>query len=290
MKSFTISKKITSYHDTSFKKYLMEVSRIPILTASEEFKYATKARNGDKKAEELLVVCNLRFVISVAKAYVDENCKIEDLVNEGNEGLIIAAKRFDPNKGYKFITYAIWWIRHHLTLYKTNNSRTIRLPNNKITESITIKKAKLKFEAVNFREPSDSEVEEMFEGKFKTKKVREINDIINSDVRSLDYEFNTDGSTFKDVLADSNIEPTDHLLSTNDMNEKITSMLNVLSPTYQKVMIMAYGIGYERPFTLAEIGEELGKTRERIRQIKEKATLILKQHAKRKRWSVYYQD
>ena len=243
MRDILINQKITSFNSEAFKIYLTEVNRLPILSAKEELKYAERAVKGDKKAEEILITCNLRFVISVAKLYVDENCRLEDLVNEGNEGLIIAARRFDPTTKFKFISYAVWWIRHNIMLYKTNFGRLIRIPNNKIIESTKVREEQIRFETKFNREPNDSELKEIFEGVITDERMRQIYEINNTSIKSLDYEIDADGSTFKDVLPDASCNSTDYLLTTDDDSVRLTNMLDILSPVQKDVLIMTLFLG-----------------------------------------------
>jgi RNA polymerase primary sigma factor len=289
MRDILINQKITSFNSEAFKIYLTEVNRLPILSAKEELKYAERAVKGDKKAEEILITCNLRFVISVAKLYVDENCRLEDLVNEGNEGLIIAARRFDPTTKFKFISYAVWWIRHNIMLYKTNFGRLIRIPNNKIIESTKVREEQIRFETKFNREPNDSELKEIFEGVITDERMRQIYEINNTSIKSLDYEIDADGSTFKDVLPDASCNSTDYLLTTDDDSVRLTNMLDILSPVQKDVLIMTYGLNGDNPMTLGEIGEEIGKSRERVRQLRDKALLTLQRKAKSRNWARHYQ-
>jgi RNA polymerase primary sigma factor len=289
MKRISINQKITAFDSEAFKMYLNEVSKMPILTPHEELKYAERAVNGDKKAEELLISCNLRFVISVAKLYVDDYCRLEDLVNEGNEGLITAARRFDPSTGYKFISYAVWWIRHNIMIYKSNYGRLIRIPNNKIVESNKVRKETNKFEEKFNREPSSEELNDLLKGDITAERMRQIYEINNTNVKSLDMAIDVDGSTFKDLLPDTGCNPTDYILINEDETYKFSTMLSVLSPEQEKVIRLIYGLNGDKPMTLAEVGVEIGKSRERVRQLKDKALEILQKSAKRNHWIRHFE-
>lgn len=290
MKNIVITQKNTIFDSEAFKLYLQEISKLPILTPLEETKYAERAIKGDKKAEDLLIMCNLRFVISVAKIYVEESCRLEDLVNEGNEGLIIAARRFNPNRGYKFISYAVWWIRRSIIEYKANYGRFIRIPNNKLIAANKVKEEKNKFEVKFNREPTSDELQDLFAGSMTEEKLRNIYDINQSSVKSLDYAIDADGTTFKEILPDENAKPSDHLLISVDNDSQILTMLNVLTPTQRQIIIFSYGLDGNPPMTLHEIGNELGVSRERVRQLKDDSLVILKFRAKQKHFLRFYRD
>ena len=289
MRKINISSKYTVFDSEAFGLYLNDISKLPLLTPMQEQECAEKAAAGDKVAEDLLISCNLRFVISVAKIYVDDHCKLEDLVNEGNEGLIHAARRFNPDKGYKFISYAVWWIRRNIVEFKNNHSRIIRVPSNKINLVNKLKEETNKFEVEFNREPSDIEIFEIFNGDINEDKLREIFEITHTSVKSLDFEIDADGTSFQDVLADTTGKDTDHLLCDSDKTLQISNMLDVLNPTQRRVMVLSYGLDGDHPMTLNEIGCELGVSRERIRQLKDECLGILKFSARKNGWAMNYQ-
>lgn len=290
MKKIIITKKLTTYDSLAFRLYLQDVSRLPILTPKEELMYATRAANGDKKAEELLITCNLRFVISVAKLYLDDNCRLEDLVNEGNEGLIIAARRFDPTTGFKFISFAVWWIRHTILLYKTNVVRLIRVPNNKLIDANKVKEAEGHFELKFNREPTDLELQEILGETITDKRMQQIYEINNTNIKSLDFQIDSDGGTYKDILADNVCDPTDHSLMVEDEAFLLKSLLDILTPIQKKIIVLSYGLNGDGPMCLAEVGTAIGRSRERVRQIKDAALATLQAAAKKQRRTRHYAE
>jgi RNA polymerase primary sigma factor len=290
MKTLVITPKITVHDSEAFKRYLQDISKYPLLTPKEELMYAERAINGDKVAHEILITSNLRFVVSVAKLFVDDRCKLEDLVNEGNEGLISATKKFDPSTGFKFISYAVWWIRQSIMVYKSNYGRLIRIPNNKLMDANKVRNAQNKFEIKFNREPSEDELFELLEGTITLDKLQQIYEINQTKVKSLDFKLDEDGSTLVDITADNNCELTDYILTSEDETEKIKKMLSVLSPVQREVIILSYGLTGEKPKTLAEIGVILERSRERIRQIRDNSIKILQRKAISNNWAVHYQE
>jgi len=274
MKKLTIGEKITTYNEESFRSYMKEINEFPLMTSEEEFKVASEARKGNKEALAYLINSNLRFVISVAKQYVDKNHPIEDLVNEGNIGLIIAAQRFEPNKGFKFISYAVWWIRRYIQEYKNGTGEFIRKPSNKLNALNKFKDVKNSLHATLEREPTIEEVLEVLNDK---KILNIVAEIEHQEVCSLDREINEDGFSLLDNIPSS--EKTDAKYDELYTQHKITTLLSKLKPKELKVIEMSYGLKGDPPMTLQEIGNIMGLTREAVRQIKNKALFSLKIYA-----------
>ena len=273
LREFVVSQKLTEVRTDSLKKYLQDIAKMPILSRDEEYKYGTAAATGDEKAIEILVTCNLRFVVSVAKIYVDSNSLLEDLINEGNEGLIIAARKFDPTRGFKFISYAIWWIRNRILDYKCNYSRPIRIPINKLNDISNLKKDTLKFLNENERTP-DIEALELLG--WDNNELKEIIRASSLTVSSLDKTIDDDGGTLLDVISNENIDKTDHLTERSDKILRLKSFLDRLNKQERGILVMLYGLNGDVQMTLTEVGEEYGLSRERIRQIRDKAILDLR--------------
>jgi len=274
MKKLTIGEKITTYNEESFRSYMKEINEFPLMTSEEEFKVASEARKGNKEALAYLINSNLRFVISVAKQYVDKNHPIEDLVNEGNIGLIIAAQRFEPNKGFKFISYAVWWIRRYIQEYKNGTGEFIRKPSNKLNALNKFKDVKNSLHATLEREPTIEEVLEVLNDK---KILNIVAEIEHQEVCSLDREINEDEFSLLDNIPSS--EKTDAKYDELYTQHKITTLLSKLKPKELKVIEMSYGLKGDPPMTLQEIGNIMGLTREAVRQIKNKALFSLKIYA-----------
>lgn len=285
MKPFSVSStNITNRESDSFNRYLKDVSNIKPFTPDEENICAEKAFIGDSKALDELVNRNLRFVISVAKQYVTKGVTLEDLVNEGNLGLVMAAKRFEPNRGFKFISYAVWWIRKNILEYINNNSRLVRLPNNVIND---LSKFNKKLESLEQKIGEDIDINDVF---------NEIDDDLsisdmklfamfnNLNVLSLDKPIDSSEescSTLYDILADTSVLNTDHLVDNNNMGEEINNFISFLKPRYIIILNKLFGLNNEPELTLNEIGDELGISSEMVRQIRDRALKKLKDKATR---------
>jgi len=279
MKSLKITQQITRRESESFAKYLQEIARLSkniTLTAKEEAELAERIKRGDKKAEKELIEMNLRFVISVAKQYQNEGCPLEDLVGEGNIGLIKAVRRFDASKGCKFISYAVWWIRESILYYLNENARTIRLPLNKIGQLKKIKKVQDKFEQIHHRRPTTDEVIETLNFELSSEDLEEMF-LIDKGVQSLDVQITNNGSskaegfTLEDLLEDYTVQRADEHMETQDLKMIVKTILDKLSPNHKTVVEMYYGLRGDEPKTLDEIATYLDLSRERIRQIKNSA-------------------
>jgi RNA polymerase primary sigma factor len=275
MRQLKISKSITNRESQSLEKYLQEIGRVEMISAEEEVKLAKQIRKGDQQALERLTKANLRFVVSVAKQYQNQGLSLPDLINEGNLGLIKAAQRFDETRGFKFISYAVWWIRQSIIQSLAEQARIVRLPLNKVGLSNKVNKAMQALEQQFEREPSVEEISEYLE--------MDTDDILTSMSNgfrhvSMDTPL-SDGEdgTLLDVMHNPNAEATDEQLVHNDsMKQEIDRSLRQLTPRQQEVIKLFFGIDEDHPLSLEEIGDRYGITRERVRQIKDKAITKLR--------------
>jgi RNA polymerase primary sigma factor len=273
MKSLQIKQSITDRSDTALNSYLKDISKYPLLTVEEEKEVATKAAAGDKKARDTLIKSNLRFVVSCAKQYQNQGLPLIDLINEGNLGLIKAAAMFDVTRGFRFISYAVWWIRQAILYSLSGQSRIIRLPVNQIHTINKISKATQEFEKKYERTPSYLELE-----KLTDIQADKIDSIINSNNRivSVDTPFKSEEEgTLIDVIQNYNSPKADLNLIKESEDKNIELILNKLSDREHDILIMFFGLGCYQ-MTLEEIGRKFGITSERVRQIKEKAIRSLK--------------
>ncbi|HBC77896.1 MAG TPA: RNA polymerase subunit sigma [Bacteroidales bacterium] len=269
MRQLKITKQVTNRDTPSLDKYLQEIGRVGLITPEEEVILARKIKTGDPEALGKLVNANLRFVVSVAKQYQNQGMGLPDLINEGNLGLMKAAQRFDETRGFKFISYAVWWIRQAILQSLAEQARIVRLPVNKIGSINRINRAFARLEQEFEREPSSQEVADML-------------DMIPDDVKeslktngrtlSMDAPISSEEeNTMYDVLQNPDTPSPDKNLINESLAWEIERALSSLSPREAKVLKLYFGLGMKHPFTLEEIGEELSLTRERVRQIKEKA-------------------
>ena len=267
MRQLKISKSITQ-RDPALDKYLQEISREPMISIEEEIKLAQRIRQGDRKALDKLTRANLRFVVSVAKQYQNQGLGLLDLINEGNLGLIKAAEKFDETRGFKFISYAVWWIRQSILQALAEQSRGIRLPLNQVGLLNKINKELARFEQQHERRPSEEELAYALD-----LPVEKIADTLKQSGRqvSVDAPF-ADGeeNSLLDVLPSSDSPTTDHSLMSQSLATEIDRALSTLSPREKEILQMLFGIGCQE-MTLEEIGDRFGLTRERVRQIKEKS-------------------
>ncbi len=283
MRQLKITQSITNRREShTLEKYFTEVSNVPMITPDEEVSLAKRIREGDELALEKLVKANLRFVVSVAKQYQNRSLPLNDLINEGNLGLIKAAKKFDETKGFKFISYAVWWIRQSIMQALAEQSRIVRLPMNKSGAINQIRRAYAELEQQFEREPTEEELAEILD-----MKPNEVRNTLGAEVKqmSMDAPFGEDESgSLLDVLENETTGPTDAGLVFND-SLKVETMraLSTLTAREREVIMMSFGIGHENPFTLEEIGEAMGLTRERVRQIREKALQKLREPGKNRR-------
>jgi len=261
--------KIGSDANRSLSKYLQEISKFEPLTPDREVELAIKVKQGNRRALKELTEANLRFVVSVAKDYQGQGLPLTDLINEGNLGLIKAAERFDETRGFKFISYAVWWIRQSVLQALAEHSRIVRLPLNRVGTISKINKASEKLEQVFERAPRADEL-----GKQLEMKSTEINEAqrISRRHHSLDTPFSDeDSNCLLDVISDTKTDEPDRELELTSLEEEVKASLTSLKEREQEVIKMYFGINREYALTLNEIGEEFGLTRERVRQIKEKA-------------------
>ncbi len=286
MRQLKISKSITNRESQSIEKYLQEIGKEDLLTPEEEVELARRIRQGDQTALEKLTRANLRFVVSVAKQYQNNSLSLNDLINEGNLGLVKAAQKFDETRGFKFISYAVWWIRQSIIQALAEHSRMVRLPLNKVGSLTKINKIFSELEQKYQREPTPEEVAIMM-----GITLEEVEATLGISARhvSMDAPF-TDGESnaLIDVLQNANAEETDkHLDYKDSLRIETERTLASLTEREKEVIKLFFGIGVEHPMTLEDIGDQLGITRERIRQIKDKAITKLRSQSRSKALKAY---
>ena len=284
MRQLKITKSITNRETASLGKYLQVIGHEELISVEEEVELAQRIRRGDCQALEKLTRANLRFVVSVAKQYQNQGLSLADLINEGNLGLIKAAEKFDETRGFKFISYAVWWIRQSILQAIAEQSRIVRLPLNQVGSVNKIKRALNKFEQENEWYPSIEEI---------AKKVdipeEKIADAIKMNGRqiSVDAPFiDGDDCTFLDIMPNSDALMADNVLVRESLQDEISNALQTLSERERNIIEAFFGIN-QSELTLEEIGDKFGLTRERVRQIKEKAIRRLRHHAKSKNLKTY---
>ena len=275
MRQLKITKSITNRESQSLEKYLQEIGKVELITPEEEVKLAVRIKEGDQIALEKLTKANLRFVVSVAKQYQNQGLTLPDLINEGNLGLIKAAQRFDETRGFKFISYAVWWIRQSILQALAEQSRIVRLPLNKVGLTNRISKAYSQLEQEYEREPSAEEL-----ASFLDIDIEEIRSTLSASVRhvSMDQPI-SDGEdgTLMDLLQNPNAVSTDNDLAFRlSLKTEIERSLSTLTERQKDVIRFFFGIGVDHPLTLEDIGERFKLTRERVRQIKDKAITKLR--------------
>jgi RNA polymerase primary sigma factor len=270
MRQLKITKSITNRESQSLEKYLQEIGKVDLLTPEEEVDLAQKIKDGDQEALERLTKANLRFVVSVAKQYQNQGLSLSDLINEGNLGLIKAAQRFDETRGFKFISYAVWWIRQSILQALAEQSRIVRLPLNKVGSLNKINRAFSELEQEFEREPSPEELAELLE--IPTEEVETTLGVAARHV-SMDAPFiDGEDNSLLDVLENNSTPDTDAALEYKDsLRKEIERSLNTLTDRQADVIKLYFGIGIEHPMSLEDIGDKFGLTRERVRQIKDKA-------------------
>ena len=280
-----ITKQYTNRESQSLDKYLQEIGRVELLDPEEEIELARRIKKGDQKALEKLTKANLRFVVSVAKQYQNQGLSLGDLINEGNLGLIKAAKRFDETRGFKFISYAVWWIRQSILQALAEQSRIVRLPLNRVGALNKIGKAFSTLEQEFEREPSASELAEELD-----MSLFEVADTLKISGRhlSMDAPFaQGEDNRLLDVIQDERTPLPDHTLIKESLSKEVERALGTLTEREAEVIRLYFGLGREHSLTLEEIGEKFQLTRERVRQIKEKAIRRLRHASRSKQLRAY---
>ena len=277
MRQLKITKSITNRESESLEKYLQEIGREDLLSTDEEVELAQRIRKGDRKALDKLTKANLRFVVSVAKQYQNQGLSLPDLINEGNLGLIKAAEKFDETRGFKFISYVVWWIRQSILQAIAEQSRIVRLPLNQVGSVNKINRMLNKFEQENERRPSVDEISEQTD--LPEDKVGEAM-LANTRHVSVDAPFiDGEDNSLLDVLVNDDAPMADRQLVAESLRSEISNVLQTLNERERCVIKAFYGLG-EPEMTLEEIGNKYGLTRERVRQIKEKAIRRLRNNTK----------
>ena len=284
MRPLKITKRITNRENQSLEKYLQEVSKVDLITAEAEIELAKRIKTGDQVALEKLVRANLRFVISVAKQYQTSGLPLNDLINEGNLGLIKAAMKFDETRGFKFISYAVWWIRQSIMLAVAEQSRIVRIPQNRVGDLNKLNRAFSHLEQKFQREPTKEELAAELK-----QALYELDDTLRMDSRqvSVNAPFNNgDESTLLDVLVNTGKTP-DHMLDFDSLRVDIKRSLSALTKKESDVISLYFGLNGAQPMTLADIGEKFQLTRERVRQIKEKGIRKLQKPSRSRSLALY---
>ena len=284
MRQLKITKSITNRENASLDKYLQEIGHEELISVEEEVELARRIKKGDRKALEKLTKANLRFVVSVAKQYQNQGLSLPDLINEGNIGLLKAAERFDETRGFKFISYAVWWIRQSILQAIAEQSRVVRLPLNQVGSVNKINRILNQFEQENERRPSIDEIAD------KTDMPHDkIEDVLKVNTHQVSVDApvtDNDGASMLDVMQSDSEPETDSKLVMESLREEIANALNVLNERERNVVEAFYGINQSES-TMEEIGKKYGLTRERVRQIREKAIRKLKQNTKNKMLKSY---
>jgi len=275
MRQLKITKSITNRESQSLEKYLQEIGKVELLSAEDEVRLARLIKQGDQKALDRLTKANLRFVVSVAKQYQNQGLSLPDLINEGNLGLIKSAQRFDETRGFKFISYAVWWIRQSILQALAEQARIVRLPLNKVGLTNRIQKAFTQLEQEFEREPSAEELAEVLQMDLEEVSASLS---INSRHLSMDTPLSEgEEGTLMDVMENPNAEKTDQELDHNEsLKTEIDRSLKALTDRQKEVICYFFGIGVDHPMSLEDIGARFNLTRERVRQIKDKAITKLK--------------
>jgi len=280
MRQLKITKQVTNRETASLDKYLQEIGRVDLITAEEEVELARRIKQGDQVALEKLTKANLRFVVSVSKQYQNQGLSLPDLINEGNLGLIKAAQRFDETRGFKFISYAVWWIRQSILQALAEQSRIVRLPLNKIGSINKINKMFAFLEQENERPPSAEEIAKKLD-----MTVNDVKESMKNSGRHVSMDaplIEGEDSNLYDVLNSGESPNPDRKLLHESLRIEINRALETLTPREADVVKLYFGLGEHQPMTLEEIGETFDLTRERVRQIKEKAIRRLKHTSRSK--------
>lgn len=284
MRQLKITKSITNRENASLDKYLQEIGHEELISIEEEVELARRIKTGDRKALEKLTKANLRFVVSVAKQYQNQGLSLPDLINEGNIGLLKAAEKFDETRGFKFISYAVWWIRQSILQAIAEQSRVVRLPLNQVGSVNKINRILSKFEQENERRPSIDEIADKTD--IPHDKIEDVLKV-NTHQVSVDAPVtDSEGASMLDFMQSDSEPDTDSHLLMESLREEIANALNVLNDRERNVVEAFYGINQPER-TMEEIGKKYGLTRERVRQIREKAIRKLKQNTKNKALKAY---
>jgi RNA polymerase primary sigma factor len=286
MRQLKITQSITNRESASLEKYLQDIGKEGMVSPQEEVELAQRIRQGDQAALDKLTRANLRFVVSVAKQYQNQGMSLPDLINEGNLGLIKAAQRFDETKGFKFISYAVWWIRQSILQAIAEQSRMVRLPLNQIGAVNKVKKALSKLEQVYQREPSPEEISEVVE--LSRDQIADALKVNNRPI-SMDapLDNNEDSNSLLDIMENIDTPSADSHLLSESLSEDINRSLSTLSKREGEIIKMFFGIGTKHNMSLDEIGMQMSLTRERVRQIKETALRRLKHNSRNKLLKAY---
>ncbi len=280
MRQLKISKSITNRDSASLDKYLQDIGKVNLLTVEEEVELAQRIRRGDDEALEKLTKANLRFVVSVAKQYQHQGLSLPDLINEGNLGLIKAAKKFDETRGFKFISYAVWWIRQSILQALAEQSRIVRLPLNQVGAVNKIYKYLSEFQQINFREPTENEISEELDISQK-----KINQVLKASGKHMSMDApltnEEDSNSLIDIMENDGVEPTDYSLNRESLIKEIERALATLPEREAIIIKHFFGVNDEE-LSLREIGDLLGLTRERVRQLKERALRKLRKTSRSK--------
>lgn len=285
MRQLKITKQVTNRETASLDKYLQEIGKVDLITADEEVELAQRIKAGDQRALEKLTKANLRFVVSVAKQYQNQGLTLPDLINEGNLGLIKAAQRFDETRGFKFISYAVWWIRQSILQALAEQSRIVRLPLNKIGSINKINKTYAFLEQAHERPPSPEEI-----AKELDMTINDVKESLKNAGRHVSMDaplIEGEDSNLYDVLRSGESPNPDRDLLHESLRTEIERALETLTPREADVIRLYFGLGDQHPMTLEEIGETFDLTRERVRQIKEKAIRRLKHTSRSKILKTY---
>jgi RNA polymerase primary sigma factor len=286
MRQLKITKSITNRESQSLEKYLQEIGKVELISPDEEVQLAGRIKQGDQAALDKLTKANLRFVVSVAKQYQNQGLSLPDLINEGNLGLIKAAQRFDETRGFKFISYAVWWIRQSILQALAEQSRIVRLPLNKVGLTNRIQKAYSQLEQEYEREPSPEELAEVLE-----LEIEEISATLGIGARHVSMDTplaEGEENTLIDVLENPNAESADgNIEHKESLKQEIDRSLKTLTERQKEVICYFFGIGVDHPMSLEDIGARFNLTRERVRQIKDKAITKLKTNSRSKALRTY---